>query len=138
MTRKHSTKKRQKLLSNTNGRCAYCGKHLETWHVEHMIPRHAGGTNRTENLVASCITCNRKKARRDIDSFRDWITEQVILGLTNSLDQLVWASNMWADEDTARSVYVLVGDALKKAKQLDVTFYVDRVGGQLTDSRHGR
>jgi transcriptional regulator with XRE-family HTH domain len=46
------------------GVCFYCGATLHPirdFHVEHVIPRCAGGTDDMENLVASCGACNMEK-----------------------------------------------------------------------------
>lgn len=55
------------------GECWYCGDKLQLdgpWHVEHVIPRVEGGSDTLENLVPSCVDCNRRKGRKDIESFR--------------------------------------------------------------------
>ena len=40
--------------------CAYCGDDLAKtkMHIEHVRPLCCGGTNKIENLVLSCPTCN--------------------------------------------------------------------------------
>lgn len=40
--------------------CQYCGDKAEN--IDHVIPRAKGGRNVWENVVASCLKCNRKKA----------------------------------------------------------------------------
>jgi 5-methylcytosine-specific restriction endonuclease McrA len=48
--------------------CQYCNrtkqqlKHSEFLTRDHVVPRHAGGKDVWENVVASCNTCNNKKA----------------------------------------------------------------------------
>jgi 5-methylcytosine-specific restriction endonuclease McrA len=51
------------LLGLHNIVCAYCGNDLynEYSELDHVIPRSKGGTNSPENLVVSCMECNRKK-----------------------------------------------------------------------------
>lgn len=46
--------------------CQYCGKRYRTenLNIDHIVPRSRGGVNSWENLVCSCITCNRKKRNR--------------------------------------------------------------------------
>lgn len=46
--------------------CQYCNKvfPVEKLNLDHVIPRSRGGTNTWENLVCSCIECNRKKKAR--------------------------------------------------------------------------
>lgn len=52
------------VLAKCNGHCHYCGIDLGSgpWNIDHVIPRSKGGTNHMENLVASCIPCNRAKS----------------------------------------------------------------------------
>ena len=48
--------------------CQYCGRHrsefkaLEKLTRDHVVPSARGGTDCWENVVASCSTCNNKKA----------------------------------------------------------------------------
>ncbi len=46
--------------------CQYCGKKFESedLNLDHVEPRSRGGKNTWENLVCSCIECNRKKKAR--------------------------------------------------------------------------
>lgn len=43
--------------------CQYCGRRLprHQLNLDHVIPRSRGGTSRWENIVCSCLPCNRKK-----------------------------------------------------------------------------
>ena len=50
-------------------RCEYCGvpqEHPEaTFHIDHVIPRSAGGETSLANLALACVSCSlRKGARR--------------------------------------------------------------------------
>jgi 5-methylcytosine-specific restriction endonuclease McrA len=53
---------RAALMRRDNYRCAYCGRHAET--IDHVHPRSRGGKHTWENCVASCMTCNHRKADR--------------------------------------------------------------------------
>lgn len=46
------------LQSIQNNHCAYCSTELGNYHVDHVWPLAAGGTNRLSNLVLSCPPCN--------------------------------------------------------------------------------
>jgi len=53
---------KQYLLEKYNHTCVYCGKTDVPLEVEHIIPKsREGGTNRIDNLIISCVECNRKK-----------------------------------------------------------------------------
>jgi 5-methylcytosine-specific restriction endonuclease McrA len=53
---------RAALMRRDNYRCAYCGRKAET--IDHVQPRSRGGKHTWENCVASCMTCNHRKADR--------------------------------------------------------------------------
>lgn len=55
------------VLRNYEGICVYCGS--EATQVDHIIANCYGGTDTTDNLVASCGRCNRLKGCRDYDNF---------------------------------------------------------------------
>jgi 5-methylcytosine-specific restriction endonuclease McrA len=56
---------RAALMRRDNYLCAYCGRRAET--VDHVVPRSKGGGHTWENCVASCRTCNHRKADRLIE-----------------------------------------------------------------------
>jgi 5-methylcytosine-specific restriction endonuclease McrA len=56
---------RAALMRRDNYRCAYCGQRAET--IDHVIPRSRGGTHTWENCVASCTTCNHRKADKYLE-----------------------------------------------------------------------
>jgi 5-methylcytosine-specific restriction endonuclease McrA len=51
---------RAALMRRDAYRCAYCGRRAET--IDHVIPRSRGGKHTWENCVASCMSCNHRKA----------------------------------------------------------------------------
>ncbi len=56
---------KNKLLEETNGRCAHCGISIEphkNMTLEHIIPINKGGTNDEENLTVLCKDCNKLKS----------------------------------------------------------------------------
>jgi len=60
----------QRVYQHFNFECAYCGNEAES--IDHIIPRHKGGDNSPNNLVAACIDCNHHKGTKFIE---DWYTE---------------------------------------------------------------
>ena len=53
------------IFKSANGTCAHCGREMSFYKdftIEHVIPLHKGGTNRPQNLVALCKTCNKEKS----------------------------------------------------------------------------
>jgi len=64
-------RKREKLWEMTKGRCWYCGDELiPQFDLDHITPRKNGGSNRIDNLVPSCKTCNMSKGALSLDEFR--------------------------------------------------------------------
>ena len=50
---------RRYVLERDHWTCVYCGNPANQ--VDHVIPRHRGGTDLPSNLVASCASCNVQK-----------------------------------------------------------------------------
>jgi 5-methylcytosine-specific restriction endonuclease McrA len=57
----------QRILDKTSGKCHICRRQLSLrgygtrWHVDHSVPRAAGGTDHLNNLYAACVGCNCMK-----------------------------------------------------------------------------
>jgi hypothetical protein len=54
---------RYEILRRDEHACRYCGAkapHVEL-EVDHVIPRHHGGSDDRWNLTAACVDCNRSK-----------------------------------------------------------------------------
>ena len=47
--------------------CQYCGRRFprSEWNLDHVVPRCRGGRTTWENVVCSCIDCNRRKGGGD-------------------------------------------------------------------------
>jgi hypothetical protein len=69
------------IYDRTSGYCHLCHKKLSfnnyaaygergAWEVEHSVPKARGGSDRTNNLYAACISCNRSKRARGTKSCR--------------------------------------------------------------------
>ena len=54
-------KKLQDKIHPKNGnRCQYCGDIFDTkyLHIDHIIPRSLGGSDKLDNLTTACCKCN--------------------------------------------------------------------------------
>jgi 5-methylcytosine-specific restriction endonuclease McrA len=52
--------------------CVYCGQSVDdgvTLTLDHIVPVSKGGTNRPENLVTCCHTCNCARGNRSMPAF---------------------------------------------------------------------
>ena len=65
----HGWQLRAYVLHRSGNRCAYCDRSNTRLEVEHIVPRSRGGTNRTDNLTASCSPCNRAKGNTSVEHF---------------------------------------------------------------------
>ena len=55
---------RRFVWAMTDGRCAYCGILTNPFHnftIDHIVPRHLGGTDDPGNLLPACASCNSSK-----------------------------------------------------------------------------
>ena len=69
---------RDKILTKFNERCAYCGCQitLKSMQIDHIKPKHLGGSNDEDNLNPACRRCNKWKATYSIEEFREEIQKQ--------------------------------------------------------------
>jgi 5-methylcytosine-specific restriction endonuclease McrA len=55
---------RRSLLSRDNYTCQYCGSTESPLTIDHVIPKSRGGKTEWTNVVAACVSCNRKKGNK--------------------------------------------------------------------------
>jgi hypothetical protein len=59
---------RQTVIQRADGRCEYCllsqFAQEATFHIDHIVPRSAGGPTTLENLALACVTCSLRKGAR--------------------------------------------------------------------------
>jgi 5-methylcytosine-specific restriction endonuclease McrA len=58
---------KREILRRDDYTCQYCGQRPPSLTVDHIIPRHLGGSHTWENLVAACPACNHRKGGRTVD-----------------------------------------------------------------------
>ncbi|MDO4803355.1 MAG: HNH endonuclease signature motif containing protein [Lachnospiraceae bacterium] len=63
---------RRELWERECRKCAYCGMKIGLGEVtvDHKIPLSRGGPDCRENMVCSCVGCNKLKADRTVEEFR--------------------------------------------------------------------
>ena len=69
-------KVKTQLLEDLDCKCYYCGISLEgsLYEIDHIIPVSNGGhQTHTDNLVVSCLQCNRSKSSMSVDEYRHWV-----------------------------------------------------------------
>ena len=56
------------VIDRAGGRCEYCGLSQggqeATFHVDHIVPRAAGGETDSDNLALACVSCSLRKGAR--------------------------------------------------------------------------
>jgi len=62
-----ATEARDLLSSKTH--CVLCGDKESKFHLDHIIPRSRGGSNRPNNLQWLCATCNLAKSALNTEEF---------------------------------------------------------------------
>jgi 5-methylcytosine-specific restriction endonuclease McrA len=55
---------RFEIFNRDKHTCQYCGHQSRQLTLDHVIPRYRGGQHTWENVVAACVSCNRRKAGR--------------------------------------------------------------------------
>ena len=55
---------RREVFVRDHYTCQYCGKQTKDLTIDHVMPRHRGGSHTWENLVSACRSCNHGKAGR--------------------------------------------------------------------------
>ena len=58
----YRTNLRAAVLQRDGRKCVYCGHSgkRQPLELDHMVPKSHGGTDRYDNLVAACRTCNSR------------------------------------------------------------------------------
>lgn len=51
-------------MVNQKNTCWWCSKKLTKYHIDHLIPLSKGGSNRADNIVISCPSCNLHKSSK--------------------------------------------------------------------------
>ena len=64
--KRHVRFSRFNVYARDRNTCQYCGKSFSRneLNLDHVIPRAQGGTSTWENVVCSCLRCNRQKGGR--------------------------------------------------------------------------
>lgn len=59
---------RRLVIHRAESRCEYCQLPQEgqeaTFHIDHVIPRAAGGETVADNVALACVSCSLRKAAR--------------------------------------------------------------------------
>jgi 5-methylcytosine-specific restriction endonuclease McrA len=66
LPRRHVRFSRANIYARDRHTCQYCGKRYSRLelNLDHVVPRSQGGRTTWENVVCSCVRCNRRKGGR--------------------------------------------------------------------------
>jgi 5-methylcytosine-specific restriction endonuclease McrA len=67
---------RRDIFLRDNFACQYCGKQTKDLTLDHVMPRHRGGTHEWNNVVAACKGCNHRKAGYTPDEARMFLRRE--------------------------------------------------------------
>lgn len=73
--------RKSRAWEKTKGHCWYCGLALnpfENFCIDHVVPKHHGGTSHAENLLPSCRRCNSRKGLKSLDQYREYLQKHAI------------------------------------------------------------
>jgi len=57
---------RREVFIRDRHTCQYCGRIAHDLTLDHIVPRHRGGTHTWDNLVAACKGCNHRKGSKTL------------------------------------------------------------------------
>ena len=61
---------RREVFARDRHTCQYCGRQTHDLTLDHVMPRHRGGSHTWENLVTACKGCNHRKGGKTLDEAR--------------------------------------------------------------------
>lgn len=65
------SKLRFTILERDNFTCQYCGRTPQDGvklHIDHIIPKSKGGSDKKDNLITACEECNLSKSNKSLKS----------------------------------------------------------------------
>lgn len=107
--------RRHEALQRQNTTCLYCGESIgsTTSQMDHIIADSLGGSNRRENLVAVCVSCNQAKGS---DSFIEFAESGRRPGV--SLEEALQRINEWQDTGKNRKQFARLKSQVKQRMRL--------------------
>lgn len=81
--------RRRRIYARDQHRCIYCNELAERLTLDHVIPRSAGGSNVSENLLTACMDCNRDRGNQPVTQFAPNAALRILTAMTSPLPE-VW------------------------------------------------
>ncbi len=61
---------RREIFLRDDYTCQYCGTRTRELTLDHVVPKHRGGTHSWDNLVSACRSCNHRKGAKTVEEAR--------------------------------------------------------------------
>lgn len=111
---------RKKVFDKCDGHCAYCGCEISEkgFHIDHLLcirnneDKEGVNVHSEENLMPSCVSCNKYKATMDLETFRE------------QLEKI--PERLRRDESTYR---IALRYGMVQEKKEAIKFYFEKSGG---------
>jgi len=94
LPKRHVRFSRINLMARDNFQCQYCGgkPRRAELNLDHVVPRSLGGRSTWDNVVTSCIDCNRRKGGRTPRQARMKLRRKPERPRWTPLANLMWSS----------------------------------------------
>ena len=94
LPKRHVRFSRINLMARDNFQCQYCARrpHRAELNLDHVVPRSLGGRSTWENVVTSCMDCNRRKGGRTPRQARLKLLRKPERPRWTPLANLMWSS----------------------------------------------
>jgi 5-methylcytosine-specific restriction endonuclease McrA len=94
LPKRHVRFSRINLMARDNFQCQYCNKkpRRTELNLDHVVPRSLGGRSTWENVVTSCVDCNRRKGGRTPRQARMKLRRKPERPRWTPLANLMWSS----------------------------------------------
>lgn len=134
-----SKKSRFDIFKRDSFACQYCGAHppLAILEVDHIHPVAKGGGNDEDNLITSCLKCNRGKSANLLSEIPQSLQDKAAMILEREAQIKGYTAVMQAKQDRleeqseeVREVYELLngGFTLSDTAMIRVKLFVDKLG----------
>jgi len=67
---------RREVFNRDGHTCQYCGRQTADLTLDHVVPRHRGGSHSWDNLVTACKSCNHRKGGKMLEEAKLRLTRR--------------------------------------------------------------
>ena len=100
---------RREVFARDGHTCQYCGTTSRDLTIDHVVPRHRGGSHEWENLVAACRICNHRKGSKTLTEARMALMREPKAPRADV--RYLYGTYLADDENDAWRAYLFMDDA---------------------------